>query len=33
MNENLNPESDNFSSEEHDIERALRPLLQDKIRF
>lgn len=26
MNENLNPESDDFSSEEHDIERALRPL-------
>ena len=26
MNENLNPTSDNFSPEEHDIERALRPL-------
>jgi len=26
MNENLNPASDNFSSEEHDIERVLRPL-------
>ena len=26
MNENLNPSSENFSSEEHDIERALRPL-------
>lgn len=26
MNDNLNPTSDNFSPEEHDIERALRPL-------
>ncbi|MCK0178593.1 Holliday junction branch migration DNA helicase RuvB [Flavobacteriaceae bacterium S0862] len=26
MNENLNPSSENLSSEEHDIERALRPL-------
>ena len=26
MNDNLNPSNDNFSSEEHDIERALRPL-------
>ena len=26
MNDNLNPTSDNFSSEEHDQERALRPL-------
>ena len=29
MNENLNPTSDNFSSEDHDIERALRPLTFD----
>ncbi len=29
MNENLNPSSDNFSSEEHDVERALRPLSFD----
>jgi len=29
MNENLNPSSDNFSSEEHEIERALRPLTFD----
>lgn len=26
MNDNLNPTNDNFSPEEHDIERALRPL-------
>jgi Holliday junction DNA helicase RuvB len=26
MNDNLNPTSENFSPEEHDIERALRPL-------
>lgn len=26
MNENLNPSNENLSSEEHDIERALRPL-------
>ena len=26
MNDNLNPTSDNFTPEEHDIERALRPL-------
>ena len=26
MNENLNPSSEDFSPEEHDIERALRPL-------
>jgi len=26
MNDNLNPTSDNFSPEEHDIEKALRPL-------
>ncbi len=29
MNENLNPTSDNFSSEDRDIERALRPLSFD----
>ena len=29
MNDNLNPTNDNFSSEEHDIERALRPLTFD----
>ena len=29
MNEHLNPTSDNFSSEERDIERALRPLSFD----
>ena len=29
MNENLNPSSDNLSSEEHDVERALRPLSFD----
>lgn len=29
MNENLDPSSDNFSPEEHDIERALRPLSFD----
>ncbi len=29
MNENLNPTSDNFSSEEHEVERALRPLSFD----
>ncbi len=29
MNENLNPSSENFSSEEHDVERALRPLSFD----
>lgn len=29
MNENLNPSSENLSSEEHDIERALRPLSFD----
>ena len=29
MNDNLNPTSDNFSPEEHDIERALRPLTFD----
>ncbi len=29
MNENLNPASDNFSSEEHEVERALRPLSFD----
>ena len=26
MNENLDPSNNNFTSEEHDIERALRPL-------
>jgi Holliday junction DNA helicase RuvB len=26
MNDNLNPTNDHFSSEEHDVERALRPL-------
>jgi len=29
MNENLNPSSDDFTPEEHDIERALRPLSFD----
>ena len=29
MNDNLNPNSDNFTPEEHDIERALRPLSFD----
>jgi len=29
MNEHLNPTDDNFSSEEHDIEKALRPLSFD----
>lgn len=29
MNENLDPSNDNFSPEEHDIERALRPLSFD----
>ncbi|MBT8271755.1 MAG: Holliday junction branch migration DNA helicase RuvB [Flavobacteriaceae bacterium] len=29
MNENLDPTSDNFSSQDHDIERALRPLTFD----
>ena len=29
MNENLDPSTDNLSSEEHDIERALRPLTFD----
>jgi len=29
MNENLNPSSEDFSPEEHDIERALRPLSFD----
>jgi holliday junction DNA helicase RuvB len=29
MNENLNPSSENFSSKEHDVERALRPLSFD----
>ncbi|MFT5926111.1 MAG: Holliday junction DNA helicase RuvB, partial [Rubritalea sp.] len=26
MNENLDPNSDHFSKEEHEVDRALRPL-------
>ena len=29
MNQHLDPTGDNFSSEEHDIEKALRPLTFD----